>query len=390
MRFLVPLLILVLPIPARAGPWKVVGGAPVEDGSWPDAVALFSGDNFGCTGVLVAPDVVLTAAHCDFALSYAIVGPRDFETDGEKIDVLRTESHPNSWVTYDVAVVVLEHAAAAAPRMLALDCIADDWLVDGADVAIVGYGATDEFATEWTTLLHEARATASDADCSNLNEGCQEAISPGGELIAGGAGVDSCNGDSGGPLYLLTSEGDFLVGTTSRATDTGNVPCGDGGIYVRADAIADWIEEETGRVLPRPDCSDRNEPPAPTYEPAEVVMGQQVEVVVHANDPDPQDHHVWRLVAPPAFGHAIVPLDGEIVFVTDYTATGTARFVVEVIDDGGPPYSAQMIIDVEVLPDPIPPKDCGCNSGPSAGAAAFLPLAALLRRRRARRASGDL
>jgi len=384
MRALVPVLILSMPVAAAAGPYRVVGGAVVDDASWPDAVALFSGDNFACTGVLVAPTVVLTAAHCDFSLGRAVIGPRDFEVDGESIDIVRTTSHPNSWVNYDVAVVELEHAAAAPPRMLALDCIAHDWLTDGAEVAIVGYGATDAFATEWTTLLHEARATVTDADCSDLDQGCQEAISPGGEVIAGGSGVDSCNGDSGGPLYLITSEGDFLVGTTSRATDTGDVPCGDGGIYVRADAIAEWIEEETGVVLPRPDCSDRNEPPVPTHEPASVVQGHRTDVIVHANDPDVGDHHTWTLVVPPPIGQATVYPEGVFTFAAEYPEGGRSAFVVEVTDDGGPPYSAQLTIVVDIEPAPPGTDDCGCAAGGGPASAFLLPFAALLVRRRRR------
>ena len=39
---------------------------------------------------------------------------------------------------------------------------------------------------------------------------------PGGELIAGGGGIDSCAGDSGGPLYLHTEVGSYLVGLAVR------------------------------------------------------------------------------------------------------------------------------------------------------------------------------
>ena len=38
---------------------------------------------------------------------------------------------------------------------------------------------------------------------------------PDGELGAGGMGIDTCPGDSGGPLYLPTDFGTFLAGVTS-------------------------------------------------------------------------------------------------------------------------------------------------------------------------------
>jgi secreted trypsin-like serine protease len=64
------------------------------------------------------------------------------------------------------------------------------------------------------------------------------------EFAAGGQGIDTCNGDSGGPVFAREKDGKWvLVGTTSRATRVqtidGNAvigneplsPCGDGGIY---------------------------------------------------------------------------------------------------------------------------------------------------------------
>lgn len=375
-----PLLLLAASPLAHAGGWRVVGGSPVTDGSWPDAVALFAGPEFMCTGVLVAPDVVLTAAHCDYGLTRAVVGARDWTTDGESIDVADTTSHPQSWRTYDVAVVVLEHAAQATPRAIALDCLADDWLVDGADVEIVGFGATDAWATEDTTRLHAARAVVEDADCSWIAEGCNTEVSPGGEMIAGGGGIDSCNGDSGGPLYVLTDEGDFLAATTSRATLSANVPCGDGGIYVRADAVAEWIEETTGRTLTRPDCTGRNQAPRPWQEPAFVAMGGAVEIVVHAEDPDPDDQHAWSLIHAPRHGVAVVRPDGRIAYVAGHGEPGRDEFVVEVFDDGEPAKSALLTVEVTVEPASQPGGRCGCGGG--AGPSWLAPLAVLALRRR--------
>jgi endonuclease G len=63
------------------------------------------------------------------------------------------------------------------------------------------------------------------------------------EFVAGrkGLGLDTCNGDSGGPAYLSTLNGYVLAGLTSRATRSATLPCGDGGVYVRPDKYVDWI-----------------------------------------------------------------------------------------------------------------------------------------------------
>jgi secreted trypsin-like serine protease len=67
------------------------------------------------------------------------------------------------------------------------------------------------------------------------------------EIVAGAPSLDkdTCNGDSGGPLYVQSSDGSlYLAGTTSRPTGTpGLRPCGNGGIYVRTDgAVVNWIQ----------------------------------------------------------------------------------------------------------------------------------------------------
>jgi len=57
---------------------------------------------------------------------------------------------------------------------------------------------------------------------------------------------DSCYGDSGGPLYVPTDEGDFLVGLVSRGRSDVQRDCGDGGVYTLLSAHLPWIAEAAG------------------------------------------------------------------------------------------------------------------------------------------------
>ena len=59
--------------------------------------------------------------------------------------------------------------------------------------------------------------------------------------MAGGDGHDSCNGDSGGPAYILVDGGRKVAGLTSRATEGATNPCGEGGIYTRVDTQREFI-----------------------------------------------------------------------------------------------------------------------------------------------------
>jgi MYXO-CTERM domain-containing protein len=72
--------------------------------------------------------------------------------------------------------------------------------------------------------------------------------------MAGGAGTDSCFGDSGGPVYFDTDRGPVLIGAVSRGVDGAAKPCGGGGIYVRTDKIVHWIETTTGRTIAKDTC----------------------------------------------------------------------------------------------------------------------------------------
>ena len=364
---------------------SVVGGEEAPVGAWPDATAVANGWEVTCTGTLIAPDLVLTAGHCAEDLEYVVVGADDYEGGGEQIGIDAVHEYPNSWVTYDVAVLELSAPAAALPRTLALDCLADDNLYDGAAVAIVGFGRTNSQGTETTTHLMEAFTTVRDADCSDLDRGCNAAVSPGGELIAGGDGVDSCTGDSGGPLYLAVPGGWALIGVTSRASAPADVPCGDGGIYVRADAVVDWIEAETGRVLPRPDCPG-NQPPRPSADALLTQVGETVSGRVSANDPDAGDAHTYVVTAPPA-GSVEFAADGSFAY-TAPDVPGVDAFTVTVTDDAEPPASAGLVVSITVEPDSAAPDTdeepevgaCGCHE--SQFPAGLAPLALILGRRR--------
>lgn len=240
-----------LPDPTGSG---VVGGAPTTAAAWPGVAAVYIDREVACTGVLVAPAAVLTAGHCAEGITGVSLDASDIGGLRQQFTAKKVVAYPRWLQTYDVALVILDRPATVAPAPLAQGCVLDNWLVDGAVVDVVGYGAVDKWAEDYVDALQHGATEVVDPDCDDERLGCNPAISPAGELAAGGNGVDSCEGDSGGPLYLRTPQGLYVVGITSRAFDTARFPCSEGGIYVRPDALVDWIEQTVGVDLAVPEC----------------------------------------------------------------------------------------------------------------------------------------
>jgi secreted trypsin-like serine protease len=366
----------------------ILGGTNAAAGDWPDVAAvLFDGQQV-CTGTLIAPNVVLTAGHCnDPALTSVLIGTSSLArpSEGETIEVVKRVEFPSSQSTEDVTVLVLKRASRFAPRAIATGWARSD-IKNAARVEIVGYGAIDRDASQFKNDLQQAETTITDADCTT-KVGCRTAAQPAGELGAGGnMSIDTCNGDSGGPLYLLTDYGTFLAGVTSRAYDDSTFPCGEGGIYARPDKIVDWIEQQAGERVERG--------PEPTADKITAPRGRGGETRIAHNDPKSQDHALAVKQAP---AHATIATrnDGRVRICNDGIAIGDDVAIVTVTDK----HDATRAVDVRIpiaIQDGTATPDCDlmafedgdggcCDSRRRATGSLPLGLVVLLVLRRRRR-----
>jgi len=373
-------------LPAETdGTQGIIGGANAPAGKWPDIAAVLIDGQQECSGVLIAPTVALTAGHCnDPSLTTILIGTTSLArpTEGETRKVVQRIEYPDSLQTEDLTILMLEKPSRLEPRAIATGWAAAD-IRNDARVAIVGYGAIDPDGTQYINDLQEAETTITDADCTQ-KVGCNGSVAPGGELGAGGLGIDTCPGDSGGPLYLLTSYGTFVAGITSRGYDDAKYACSEGGIYTRPDKIVDWIEQSAGvRVARGP------EPRAGTIT---AIHGDGGETSIKVNDPKSKKHS-FAITAPPSHGAAKVRGDGRVRVCTDpEAAPGDDALTVTITDRSNRARQVDVQIPV-VIQDGEPSLDCSlddfdsgcCDGGGGPRGSLLLALGVLLalRRRRA-------
>lgn len=240
--------------PVSASDHSIIDGAPARADEMRSTLALVDPGSgaFFCTGTLVAPTVVVTAAHClmtedqsrfiqadDAQVGVAVLDARAVPAN-KRIDIARFAIHPGFAQSPlsddpsglgkddDIAVLVLAQPVRDLPTTEILPAARlDD--IDGAALVISGYGVND-LRSDAAGVLHIGQTSV--------------VRRTGHEVLAGGGGdADTCFGDSGGPAYLEAGGQRFLVGATSRGAMDAPVDCGDRGIYTLVPAYRDWIDE---------------------------------------------------------------------------------------------------------------------------------------------------
>ena len=225
---------------------RIIGGTAVRGKEFDDCVAVGDDERWGCTGTLIAPNVVLTAGHCEVLHTRVFVG-NDVGGKGRVFKVIRHVRHPrwDNRLRHDVMLLILEKKITGVkPRAMAPAALVDA----ASDGRVVGFGTTELGGNLGYGVKRQTDVPIVSPACKGQVNGRSDdrvyGCHAGKEIVAGKPLLlhDTCKGDSGGPFFLADGRGRwFLAGVTSRGTDLATTMCGDGGLYVRVDQYRDWI-----------------------------------------------------------------------------------------------------------------------------------------------------
>jgi MYXO-CTERM domain-containing protein len=228
----------------------VIGGSETPEGLFPAVGALLIGVGSAepevvCSGTLIAPDAVLTAAHCLDPLLIEEEMPGftlalDANTAGPSEIVRGAELHQHAefdpdidpivglgqW--FDIGVLILAEEIDTVDFAYLPSAKEGAELEQGQEVDIVGYGVTTPLLVDFGVKHHASAHIAGVGEFEIL-------ISTRGE-------PQNCFGDSGGPALADFGGGPRIVGIVSRSPDPyASALCEDGGVDTRVDWYLEWI-----------------------------------------------------------------------------------------------------------------------------------------------------
>lgn len=187
-----------------------------------------------CTGAVIAPHVVLTAAHCtqpSLKGATVVFGPTSAAPTAH-VAVAESIAHPSfdpSTLADDVAILVLASSSPASSLPFATTAPGASFI--GSSIDIVGYGETAGGAADTGTKRSgTAVVTALDATTLTVQPGPSE----------------PCEGDSGGPALVGSTGSRTIVGVTSH----GDSACATQAVYTRVDAFTSFVTGALAQVAP--------------------------------------------------------------------------------------------------------------------------------------------
>jgi trypsin len=215
---------------------KIVNGVEVS----PQNKYPYATYAYGCGASLVAPNVLLCAAHCQGFISQVKIGCHDKnQSPGGTCEVHQVAEevpHPQyNGQTLDNDFMMIRLATSSSHPTVALH---NGSVNAGEDLIVMGWGTLSSGGSTSNVLMEVEVDALSNTECNSKysNQITNNMICA--ARSNGTTHYDSCQGDSGGPIIMKSTGAQVGVVSWGIGCANPNYP----GVYARVSAKYDWIQ----------------------------------------------------------------------------------------------------------------------------------------------------